>query len=261
MDAYYYPNLVTSLPCKLNGEWINATQDMMAACGEMRHFIDYRVIEQHEHYSLGSLIDPVPPCTKLTGTRTENGDRVLGMLPEPLTVKVKCKDILGDKSICFFDLLLDNVLVIDSLPVPLHISMKAIFQKVRANDDTVASSNSEQDIYTLINFCTNGDRESPESRTQHMLQYPAIYHDHAYWTSRPEFTFGLTPDMEERLNLLAAHCEKSQTSAQIRSCLKCGIVQTKLFKCGRCLKAFYCSTTCQRAHWSSHKPSCVLPTN
>jgi hypothetical protein len=41
--------------------------------------------------------------------------------------------------------------------------------------------------------------------------------------------------------------------------LVCNICQTpaeKLFRCGRCKLAMYCSQKCQKADWKSHKPLC-----
>jgi hypothetical protein len=34
---------------------------------------------------------------------------------------------------------------------------------------------------------------------------------------------------------------------------------TKLKKCGKCLKTYYCSPTCQAEDWNSHKKVCVAP--
>jgi TPR repeat protein len=41
------------------------------------------------------------------------------------------------------------------------------------------------------------------------------------------------------------------------TCAMCQAVGTKY--CGRCKLVRYCSTTCQRQHWSSHKKECVSP--
>ena len=50
--------------------------------------------------------------------------------------------------------------------------------------------------------------------------------------------------------------------ADINACASCTSPQG-LKQCARCKTVAYCSTTCQRAHWQTHKPSCqfqvVLP--
>jgi hypothetical protein len=43
--------------------------------------------------------------------------------------------------------------------------------------------------------------------------------------------------------------------ADLIACASCESTQN-LKQCARCTTVSYCSTTCQRAHWQSHKPSC-----
>jgi hypothetical protein len=43
--------------------------------------------------------------------------------------------------------------------------------------------------------------------------------------------------------------------ADLIACASCESTQN-LKQCARCKTVSYCSTTCQRAHWQSHKPSC-----
>ena len=45
-----------------------------------------------------------------------------------------------------------------------------------------------------------------------------------------------------------------------RVCAKCGKRGEGFNKCSRCKRVFYCSRTCQRAHWkASHKHTCRKP--
>lgn len=50
--------------------------------------------------------------------------------------------------------------------------------------------------------------------------------------------------------------------ADLNACASCASTES-LKQCARCKTIAYCSTTCQRAHWQTHKPSChfqvVLP--
>ena len=39
-------------------------------------------------------------------------------------------------------------------------------------------------------------------------------------------------------------------------CAECGEANGRLSLCGRCRGIAYCSTACQRKHWSAHKPTC-----
>mmetsp|Transcript_22357 Transcript_22357/g.68832 ORF Transcript_22357/g.68832 Transcript_22357/m.68832 type:complete len:210 (+) Transcript_22357:75-704(+) len=117
--AFFYPSRLSVMEVTVRGVKTVASQDVAAACHEIRHFIDKTFLD-----SLGSfaLVPPQPPCARMTGTKTD-GERVLGMLPEPLAVQFVSKR--GGNVL--FDLSLDHVLVVDRLPVPLHISLKSLF--------------------------------------------------------------------------------------------------------------------------------------
>lgn len=52
--------------------------------------------------------------------------------------------------------------------------------------------------------------------------------------------------MSRTLNVKLVHCE--QCSKQLETRLKCSI----------CMMCYYCSATCQKAHWSEHKKVCAL---
>jgi hypothetical protein len=59
----------------------------------------------------------------LTGTRKEPSERILGMLPS-LKVSIHISEDTDDSKWSVHTL--SNVLVVDALPVPLHVSLKTI---------------------------------------------------------------------------------------------------------------------------------------
>ena len=73
---------------------------------------------------VANCIVPHPPCTAITGNGDWSGQRVVGMLNESLRVKW-VSPVSGATVI----LMLENVLIIDQLPVPLHIGCKALKNK------------------------------------------------------------------------------------------------------------------------------------
>jgi len=117
LDAFYYPSKIAVLRVKVQGHETTASQDQAANCHEMRHFID-RAFAETLGYATARLAPPQPPCAKLTGVRTQ-GQRVVGMLPEPLAVTYESNSGFA------LDIRLDRVLVVDDMPVPLHVSEKA----------------------------------------------------------------------------------------------------------------------------------------
>lgn len=69
---------------------------------------------------LSLLVEPTPFCDKIWGTRKDE-DRVLGMLRYRLNISIYTGEKEG-----WVEAKLQNVLVIDALPVPLHVSLKAL---------------------------------------------------------------------------------------------------------------------------------------
>lgn len=41
------------------------------------------------------------------------------------------------------------------------------------------------------------------------------------------------------------------------TCLACGVDDSAELKCARCCAAYYCSKSCQVAHWPAHKANCT----
>jgi hypothetical protein len=121
--AFYYPSLMFSLPVQVMGlDTIQASHDLGTVCSERRDFVDYEYVKSilGEDKVESSLIPT--PCTLLTGTRKEPGERVLGMLP---SLKVYIHVGKGDDNKWSMHTL-SNVLVVDALPVPLHVSLETL---------------------------------------------------------------------------------------------------------------------------------------
>ena len=121
--AFFYPSLMCAIQVQVMGaDTVCASQDLGTACAENRHFVDYEYLKSI--MGLGELKkNLVETATSLlTGTRKEPGERVLGLLP---SLKVYIRIGEGTDNIWSVHTLL-NVLVVDSLPVPLHISLETI---------------------------------------------------------------------------------------------------------------------------------------
>lgn len=167
VDAFYYPNLVKMVEVSVLGQKVWASNDFGGACHEMRHFIDKRFAE---YLGLTNFVAPIPNCTTLTGTRT-SGERVVGMLPERLSVTVKVNDADRHDGL---ELLCDHVLVVDALPVPFHISAKALDATPLAKDSVPKRTFLKK--FGVIDF--RDDPKLDESRV------PTRYRQHPYWTQR-----------------------------------------------------------------------------
>ena len=46
----------------------------------------------------------------------------------------------------------------------------------------------------------------------------------------------------------------------VRECVCCGKQQDRMFQCSACHAGVYCSRTCQKEQWHSHKKLCTLIT-
>lgn len=91
--ASFYPNLCQMVKARIleSDEEVYATNDFNAFNFQVRHFIHREYLTSGSrwiHISLEShLVEAAPPCTILTGTKKEGGDRVLGMLSKRLPIK------------------------------------------------------------------------------------------------------------------------------------------------------------------------------
>ena len=163
--ATFYPSLSGIVWVKVGGCLVAASHDLGTACVEKRSFIDLAFVASlpDGEQLLASLVQPVPACTSLDGTKT-SGEVVLGMLPDKLNISV----VMSGKETGLM-LALDRALVVDKLPVPLHISVKCVH--------TSKMSKRETDIYNMAFACTGHDWDSKFS----VQNFPTSYQDHAYW--------------------------------------------------------------------------------
>ena len=156
-SALFYPNLCGVIQVRLSEEGssnpIYATNDYFAASSEVRHFIDAQFLRELNPQLVHSIVTPTPPCTSLWGTfrnqRDETPARVLGMLRSPLHISVH----MG-RNHSWVQAKLNNVLVVEDLPVPLHVSLKSLGLFPQFQD--------------MPKF----------SRSK----FPRNYHQHGYWT-------------------------------------------------------------------------------
>lgn len=112
LDVIFYPNLQFALRVRVLGVSTTASNDFMACSPGHRNLIDAAFLSSLEDgkHRLCNMVEPSPPCTFLC---CKVAATVLGMLSDPITVQV------GDG----VELPLHDVLVVDALPVPLHVAV------------------------------------------------------------------------------------------------------------------------------------------
>lgn len=230
---------------------VSASTDVGTAGHDQRHFIDRAFLENHIPGGgdlITSLVTPTPPCTRLTGTKKPGGETVVGMLPDRL--KVSCHFPLGcakydvnnqanvlflTKEPVWLDFQLQNVLVVDSLPVPLHISLKALGVDGRSNYVTWEKG-----------------------------LFPVEYHTHYYWSPEGRNvymvgSYAVDPEGAAQMeNAIAEGATGQPNRADISHvCGQCGKSGASRM-CITCEQVYYCDTSCQMLHWQSggHREAC-----
>jgi hypothetical protein len=243
--AIFYPNLMNLLKVRIDGIKLLATHDDGTACHDMRHFIDKRALQSVDKDGtlMENIVDPNPSCTRITGKLMDN-EVVVGMLSSPLDVR--CKVGHGDEK-QFVDLVLDRVLVIENLPVPLHISMKSLRAKGECPEGIdLILYNSER-----INFSAEN--------------VPEEYRSHPYYGlgkdgMRTIFMPNLPISDHTRLySMQKQQLQGSHNSSQHGSCKLCGVRNVPMKMCGRCKRVLYCCVEHQTEDWKRHKheDSCI----
>lgn len=248
--ASFYPSLLDhfeTIVMDIDDKIVWATTDQGTANSERRHFIDreYLVSLEGGRGLLDSLTAPTPPCTALQGTRRENGDVVLGMLSSRLRVKCNFNSISIKRDKCcathkgWVQFKLQNVLVVESMPVPIHISMKDL------------------DAH-MSNFYENG---KTYSRLQPQL-FADQYQRHPYWELGNSITVvgSVGAVGIEKSGQRMQQIEESKTGLATGikkiACANCQQNNASLQLCGGCRRAYYCGKVCQCTHWAVHKKGC-----
>lgn len=172
--AHFYPNLCgVTQHVKVGGRTTCASHDHATVSHERRHFIDRDFLASLEggQTLFLQLAAPQPPCQGLAGTRTEAPLHVFGMLAHPLPVSVQAggpgrqlnyRPSSPDEN-STIDIQLTNVLVVDRLPVPLHISWRCLLEHWPRDKDGV------------------GFYYGPGEPMLSKDRFPSSYHRHPYW--------------------------------------------------------------------------------
>jgi len=186
------------------------------------------------------MTTPTPLCTVLNGTNTKGGERVVGILQKRLLVSLYLdhgafQEDSSEKYAAgtWLELKLQNVLVVENMPVPFHLSVKG----ARIN----------------LNF-------SLSHKPSWKSDFPPQYQRHVYWPSDN------TTQGSRNVVHLAGNLEPG-ASQYIRdnltgkpgtirpSCQVCGKANAS-FRCSVCSGAHCCSKECQKSDWKSHKQVC-----
>ena len=126
--ALFYPSLMNCVIVDIDGVRLNASHNADAVSYEYRHFLDVALWKElkEENRHLEEVVAPHPPCKRLYGTRVDSGNVVIAMLKNQVKVTLvkATKDTDGKKIKKGegVNITLSNVLLVHSLPVPLHIS-------------------------------------------------------------------------------------------------------------------------------------------
>jgi hypothetical protein len=242
--ASYYPSLGSLCQVKVldADEPIFASQDLFTFNCELRHFIDQHYLNEYVPGGRDlEIIDPTPPCTTVWMAHTPGGSSVVGMLKHRL--QVTC---FNPSSHTWHRLKLKNVLVVASMPVPMHVSLKAVVAE--------AANNEEQKLLYALQ-----GRESMSSPDL----FPQRYSNHPYWNGSPDvlvvgsYAFDRDGKNSERMtqHLVDNATGRPNRVSSANACAHCGKLKPPL-RCSRCRVETYCDTACQRAHWSHHRANC-----
>jgi hypothetical protein len=236
--ASFCPSLCFTLTVRiLEAPEVQGTHDLGAVNFEVRHFIDQAFLASIPggQELLESVTTPTPPCSVLYGTKKEGGERVVAMLSKRL--KVSCYFVQGarqnsqqDLANGWVQLKLQNVLVVDELPVPIHISLKGL--GLCPLDQTFVDMRAEL--------------------------FPSKFRSHAYWNTSDLAFLGDWSSAKTQ-TILDASTGRPNAIKEGKVCASCGNLSLQFYHCSRCIETPYCSKKCQKAHWPLHKKDCSKP--
>jgi len=246
----YYPSRMCLMKVMILGEKILSSNDEGAASHEIRHFIDLStLIKLQGELKLSESLIPCYPVCRSMGGKGMNDQRVLGMLNISLSATVSLPN--GDK----LQIELDNVVVVDRLPVPLHISFKMLRRKVnaQANFGKVITA-----MYGALGELFGNDNGSHKNKLFFKFDSSQVpdFKDHPFWANDDDTIFlGYHDKMAECADKLESKTEHSRDTVRIPKCAVCNTT-IKLKICMRCHKTYYCSVDHQRNDWKRHKLTC-----
>ncbi|CAB9530859.1 expressed unknown protein [Seminavis robusta] len=229
LKASFYPNQCFAVKIRVFDEpEVYATNEFGVVDYEVRHMIDYNYLASIDHVDardyLEHLIAPTPPCNSVWGTNTEGEERVIGMLDQRLHVTLYTGIDKG-----WVQLKLQNVLVVQSLPVPMHVSFNA-----------------------LELFYTGQIESSTRLRAD---LFPSQFRAHPYWGRKEKEHFIGTFDPELTQSIQDNATGRPNKVRKGGACACCGFSFCSLV-CASCEKENYCSRECQKARWKMHKKIC-----
>ena len=240
----FYPNRSSVDEVRVGGMTVKVTNDLWAHDHEIRHFMDLEFLQETRDGQalFESMVDPDPACLGLWGAKTDQPLPVKGMLSQALVAKYKYNDNSGMQQ--KMELHLSKVLVVEGLPVPLHISKKAL---MRAWPSDVPKPDPFFSITPRRPFVFEAE------------SFPLRYRTRPFWTSNVIYLGGSGSAMEPQAfqaaaGWLAAH--QGDDSASVPRCAACGATGQGLSRCAGCRAVRYCGPECQRSDWRRHKASC-----
>ena len=249
-DAAFHPNLTRVLHLKVKGRPTTATHDLGAYTYECRHFVDreYLCSVPGGVDLLEGIAPSEPPCRRVEMVGAAPAE-VLGMLPDKLPCTLWTPAGAGARRKLCLDLA--GVLVVESLPVPLHVSLKSLMESC-GDDETLASH---------LCVAAQGD---PVENGFGRAAFPERYRDHDFWLDRdpktdPKSNLPREQVIRAESALMAA---RGRDGVEYASCALCRLMGSEedgvfLKRCAGCDVTHYCSRQCQHAHWGVHKASCV----
>jgi hypothetical protein len=233
--AVFFPQLGFAIQVRvMNAEPVYATQDLGTSSYDRRHFIDKQYLEDIDiNYDRFSehLVPPTIPTNCVVETYSES--KVVGMLDLRLPVTI----YVGDKD-GWVQTLLQNVLVVENLPVPLHVSLKA------------------------LNLFPEGSVQSQNNFKS--TTFPASFQEHTYWKQMESkdppvvlsfYVFYTPQKLQSMTQYILDHATGPPNLVEHgKACANCGHSVSTVV-CEQCHKESYCSPECQQERRGVHESS------
>jgi len=160
----YYPNLCSTSTVKIAGQTIYATNDIGTSVSQPYSMIDASfaatLTELQDKKRLTRLVDPSPLVVCTCGGGAMN---VAGMLPPSKSIDIIMAPDSEKPNSKRVEITLKHVLVVNNLPVPIHLG-------IRKSPDFV-------DAWKNLTFIMSSASISPAKNI-----FPVRFHNHKYWS-------------------------------------------------------------------------------